>query len=48
MRAIVAIVVPKAGQTVTLEELRGFAGEFLARYSCRAAWSTTVTQPARS
>jgi hypothetical protein len=28
----VAIVVLKAGQTVTLDELRSFAGEFLARY----------------
>jgi fatty-acyl-CoA synthase len=29
---VIAIVVPKPGETVTLEELRGFAGEFLARY----------------
>jgi fatty-acyl-CoA synthase len=30
--AVVAVVVPKPGATVTLEELRAFAGERLARY----------------
>jgi len=43
--AIVAIVVPKAGQTVTLEELRGFAGEFLARYKLPSRLETVAALP---
>ena len=42
---IVAIVVPKAGQTVTLEELRGFAGEFLARYKLPSRLETVAALP---
>ena len=43
--AIVAIVVPKAGQTVTLEELRSFAGEFLARYKLPSRLETVTALP---
>jgi fatty-acyl-CoA synthase len=43
--AIVAIVVPKPGHTVTLEELRGFAGEFLARYKLPSRLETVAALP---
>jgi fatty-acyl-CoA synthase len=43
--AIVAIVVLKAGQTVTLEELRSFAGEFLARYKLPSCLETVAALP---
>jgi fatty-acyl-CoA synthase len=43
--AIVAIVVLKAGQTVTLEELRSFAGEFLARYKLPSRLETVAALP---
>jgi len=43
--AIVAIVVLKTGQTVTLEELRSFAGEFLARYKLPRRLETVAALP---
>ena len=43
--AIVAIVVLKAGQTLTIEELRGFAGEFLARYKLPSRLETIAALP---
>jgi fatty-acyl-CoA synthase len=43
--AVVAIVVPKPGQTVTLDELRGFAGEFLARYKLPSRLETVAALP---
>ncbi len=43
--AIVAIVVLKAGQMLTIEELRGFAGEFLARYKLPGRMETIAALP---
>ena len=46
--AIVAIVVLKSGQTVTLDELRSFAGEFLARYKLPSRLETIAALPRTS
>ena len=43
--AIVAVVVLKAGQTLTLQELRSFAGEFLARYKLPSSLETVAALP---
>jgi fatty-acyl-CoA synthase len=43
--AIVAIVVLKAGHTLTIEELRRFAGEFLARYKLPGRMETVAALP---
>jgi fatty-acyl-CoA synthase len=43
--AIVAIVVPKPERAVTLEELRSFAGEFLARYKLPTRLETVPALP---
>jgi fatty-acyl-CoA synthase len=43
--AIVAIVALKAGQTLTIEELRSFAGDFLARYKLPRRMETIAALP---
>ncbi len=43
--AIVAIVVLKTGHSVTLDELRSFAGEFLARYKLPSRLETIAALP---
>jgi fatty-acyl-CoA synthase len=45
---LVAIVVLKSGQTVTLDELRSFAGEFLARYKLPSRLETIAALPRTS
>jgi fatty-acyl-CoA synthase len=43
--AIVAIVVLKGGQMLTIEELRAFAGDFLARYKLPGRLETVAALP---